>query len=145
MVLPIAREEATTTFVTNASLNTNGSTACQSSSCLVESNDQQSPFAKVGSPALVLAFLAIGLFAGGLVSLLFFRRYGLMQLIRQRQLALRAAEVRGWASGVAADAAAPPTPRSLLRQKPILWDAQFAPSSKRRTIGAKLASVTVSN
>ncbi|PSS03728.1 hypothetical protein PHLCEN_2v3953 [Hermanssonia centrifuga] len=41
-------------------------------------------FSPGGSPALVLAFLAIGIFAGGLISMIFLRRFALRHLFNRR-------------------------------------------------------------
>ncbi|EKM57488.1 uncharacterized protein PHACADRAFT_251161 [Phanerochaete carnosa HHB-10118-sp] len=90
-------------------------------------------FSKTGSPALVLAFLAVGIFAGGLLSMLFLRHIGILRRIRQRQLAV-------------ATEAAPPGPddpvfmsrrsrrRKPLGEKPKLWE--YIHNSGRRSRNA---------
>lgn len=77
-------------------------------------------FSTAGSPALVLAFLAIGIFAGGLLSMLFLRHVRIMRLMRQRQLAI--------------DEAVPPgnqfvmgrrSRRLAFGEKPKLWEYSY--------------------
>ncbi|GJE85074.1 hypothetical protein PsYK624_011510 [Phanerochaete sordida] len=87
-------------------------------------------FSKTGSPALVLAFLAIGIFAGGLLSLLFLRHVGLLRLMRQRQIA----------AGAVPPGPLEPAPasrrsrrRKQLGEKPKLWDYKYSIGRRNRS------------
>lgn len=86
-------------------------------------------FSKAGSPALVLAFLAIGIFAGGLLSMMFLRHIGILRLMRQRHAALRTED---------ADAASAQPPamsrrrRRVLGEKPKLWEYGCQVGGKNR-------------
>jgi hypothetical protein len=98
-------------------------------------------FSLQGSPALVLAFLAIGIFAGGLLSLFFLRHIGVIRFLRNRQV--HAAATHG-------DEPTPTTGRRsrrrrILGEKPKLWDysSRLGMRSRRGWDGIVVSTLTV--
>ncbi|KAI0337991.1 hypothetical protein BDW22DRAFT_1363323, partial [Trametopsis cervina] len=87
-------------------------------------------FSSDASPALILAFLAIGIFAGGLMCMVFLRRYGLLSFIWRRRMppVVLHADVQEWAAGVAVTGGPSRRGRKPLGPKPKLWDIESGAS-----------------
>ncbi|KAI0090459.1 hypothetical protein BDY19DRAFT_940256, partial [Irpex rosettiformis] len=95
-------------------------------------NRPTNPFTTAASPALILAFLALGIFAGGFLCVLFLRRYGIRGCLwRERQLSLEEQEeeeARDWGNEVAnAGDRRSRKRRKTLGPKPKLWDIKSTP------------------
>ena len=79
-------------------------------------------FSSGGSPALVLAFLAIGIFAGGLISMLFLRRFALRHWFRRSWTREDGDWDTEWAEMVRDGQARSARRRRSVGEKPVLWD-----------------------
>ena len=86
------------------------------------------------SPALILAFLAIGIFAGGLISMLFLRRFALRHWFRRSWTQEADNWEAEWTAMLLNQGQARSKRRVRLGDKPKLWDlACPAPVSEKIT------------
>ncbi|EMD35649.1 hypothetical protein CERSUDRAFT_116391 [Gelatoporia subvermispora B] len=106
--------------------SSSSSSVASATSTATSNTSSNSLFSSHGSPALILAFLAIGLFAGGIIAMFGFRRYHMSSQFGRRRGFVGRRQEEGDLDGPAGfQTTGPRVPRTVKRnfgEKPLLWD-----------------------